>query len=188
MVLIILLVYRKLGPQQTVSTKRSRTSSDVDDLTEKSRFLTVDFSVFNFLVPLNLYKSEKPYLSRLPSGTTLPRTNIVTKSQVLKVFDVSGHEHEFTLELSGFQYAKSPIHMESWNDSSVCSVYIPKVEEWLVKQLKCSSAFIYAYNVSLTSHFAFSRASLICPGVSRKGLCRYEEQIYQDSIPACTLR
>ncbi|KAE9367701.1 hypothetical protein N431DRAFT_71334 [Stipitochalara longipes BDJ] len=137
---------RNSAPQQTVSIEASRASSDIEDLIEKSKLHTADFSVFHFLIPMNLYKTEKPYLSRLPSGTKLPRTNIVTKSQVLTVFDVSGYEHHFTLERSGFQYAKSPIHMEYWNDFSVCSEYIPKVEEWLVKHLKCSSAFIYAYN------------------------------------------
>ena len=185
--LIAVLVPREPGPQQTASIEGLRTSSDVHDLIDKSRCNAAGCSVFNFLIPLNLYKKQKPYLSRLPSGTTLPRTNIVTESQVLKVFDVSGREHEFELETSGFQYAKSPIHMEYWNDSSVCSEYIPKVEDWLVKHLKCSSAFIYAYNVSLKSRFPF-RTTLNHHGVSRQNLCQYKEPIHQDSIPACTLR
>ncbi|PMD40612.1 hypothetical protein L207DRAFT_582798 [Hyaloscypha variabilis F] len=138
--------YMNSLPPQSVLTQVAKASSDVDDLIRKCKLHTADPSVFHFLIPLNLYKTEKPYLSRLPSGTELPRTNIRTESQVLKVFDVSGYEPHFTLERSGFQYAKSPIRMEHWNDSSVCSEYIPKVEAWLVKHLKCSDAFVYAYN------------------------------------------
>lgn len=133
---------------QTVSTRKSGSSSDVGDPIKHAQLHKVGSSTFHFLVPFHLYNTEKPYLSRLPSGTKLPRTNIVTESHVLTVLDVSGHESDFTLEKSGFQYAKSPIHMEQWNDLSVCSEYIPRVEEWLVKHLNCSSAFIYAYNVS----------------------------------------
>jgi hypothetical protein len=143
--------YMNSLPPQSVLTQVAKASSDVDDLIRKCKLHTADPSVFHFLIPLNLYKTEKPYLSRLPSGTELPRTNIRTESQVLKVFDVSGYEPHFTLERSGFQYAKSPIRMEHWNDSSVCSEYIPKVEAWLVKHLKCSDAFVYAYNVSSAS-------------------------------------
>jgi hypothetical protein len=129
-----------------------------------------------------------PYLSRLPSGTKPPRTNIVTESHVLQVFDVSGYESDFTLEKSGFQYAKSPIRMEQWNDFSVCTEYIPKVEEWLVKRLKCSSAFIYAYNVSSFFEFNCSKALLKLAGVPREKSCRYEEQNHQNSVSTCTLR
>ncbi len=134
---------------EIVSTQGSGASSDVDDLIKYAKFHAVEPSIFHFLTPLDIYNGEKPYLSRLPSGTKLPRTNIATESHVLKVFDVSGHESDFTLEKSGFQYAKSSIRMEQWTDFSVCSEYLPKVEEWLVTHLKCSAAFIYAYNVSL---------------------------------------
>jgi hypothetical protein len=140
------------------------------------------------MIPLNLYNTEKPYLSRLPSGTKLPRTNIVTESHALQVFNVSGHESGFTLEKSGFQYAKSPIRMEQWNDFSVSTEYIPKLEEWLVKHLKCSSAFIYAYNVSSFFEFSCNMASLNIAGVSRERPCQCEEQINQDSVFTCTLR
>ena len=140
----------KFLPPKTISAQDSGASSDVDDFIKYANVHGVDSSIFHFLTPLNIYNTEKPYLSRLPSGTKLPRTNIVTDSHILEVFDVSGHESEFTLEKSGFQYAKLPIPMEVWNDSTVCSYYIPKIEEWLVQHLQCSAAFIYAYNVSLS--------------------------------------
>lgn len=62
----------------------------------------VNLSKLHFLVPLDLYDIEKPYLSRLPHGTDLARTSIVTESHALTIFDVSGQESSFTLEESGF--------------------------------------------------------------------------------------
>jgi hypothetical protein len=114
---------------------------------------------FSFLVLLDLYHTEKPYLSRLPCGTDLERTNIVTEIHAINVFDVSGNESFFTLEESGFQFAKSPIRMQQWTDSSVCSEYIPKLEEWLIQHLNCSSVFIYAYNVSQISMRVFESST-----------------------------
>jgi hypothetical protein len=103
---------------------------------------------FSFLVPLDLYRTEKPYLSRLPCGTNLARANIATESHATKLFNVSGHESFFTLAESGFQFAKSPIRMQQWTDLSVCSEYIPKLERWLIRHLNCAGVFTYAYNVS----------------------------------------
>jgi len=109
-------------------------------------------AIFNFLIPFDFYKYEKPYLSRLPSGTNLPRTNIITESHLLSVFDVSGNESSFTLEESGFQFTKCPLKMLELTDVYVCSEYLPRMEEWLIQHFKCSNAFIYAYNVSQGSH------------------------------------
>jgi len=134
---------------QTVSPHDSHASSDdVDDLIKSLELRAVNPAIFHFLVPLEHYNAEKPYLSRLPCGTSLARTNIVTESHALNVFDVSGHENAFTLEKSGFQFAKCPVQMRQWTDVSVCSEYIPKIEKWLIEHLQCSNAFIYAYNVS----------------------------------------
>jgi hypothetical protein len=146
---------------------------------------------FHFLVPLDLYRTEKPYLSRLPCGTNLARTNIVTERHTIKVFDVSGHESFFTLEESGFQFAKSPIRMQQWTDSSVCSEYIPKLEEWLIQHLNCSGVFIYAYNVSQypwQGLNSYNLALLTFTGVPWERPRRYREQILQDPILTCTLR
>lgn len=118
------------------------------DLIEGMKLHYVNSATFHFLVPLDLYNTEKPYLSRLPSGTDLARTNIVTESHALKVFNVSGHESSFALDRSGFQFAKCPIQVRHWTDNYVCSEYIPKIGEWLLQHLKCASIFIYAYSVS----------------------------------------
>lgn len=103
---------------------------------------------FPHLVPSKRYDIEKPYLSRLPYSPSLKRTNIVTQSNSLNVYDVSGNEKFFKLEESGFEFVKSPIRMQEWNDLSVNAEYIPRLKQWLKQHLDCSRVFIYAYNVS----------------------------------------
>ncbi|KAG9234139.1 hypothetical protein BJ875DRAFT_401632 [Amylocarpus encephaloides] len=150
------LIPKDPGPVQPASTQsftaRQPSNNDIDGLIKFVNLQSVIFDAFPFLVPLDLYPTEKPFLSRLPFGTSLPRTNIVTEGHAIKVFDVSGHESFFTLEKSGFQFTKSPIRMQQWTDSSVCSEYIPKLEEWLIQHLNCPNVFIYAYNFRGNSH------------------------------------
>ena len=102
----------------------------------------------SFLASADIYHTEKPYLSRLPSGTSLPRTNLVTSSHQIDVFEISGHESSFTMAESGFEYATSSVQMHQWNDLSVCTEYIPRMELWLQEYLDCERVSIYAYNVS----------------------------------------
>ncbi|KAH9207069.1 hypothetical protein DL95DRAFT_314382, partial [Leptodontidium sp. 2 PMI_412] len=108
---------------------------------------SVQSAGMSFLAPLDIYQIDKPYLSRLPSGTSLPRTNIITSDHRVEVFDLSGHESSFLLADSGFEFTKSPVRMRQWNDSSVCSQYIQQMEIWLKDHFKCAQVLIYAYNV-----------------------------------------
>jgi len=105
----------------------------------------------NYLADLDLYTSERPYLSRLPHLEGLKRSNMKTESHPCKVYDISGHEDLFDIEESGFEFTKLPIPMEEWTDSTVRSEYIPKLAEWLQERLKCSKVFIYAYNVRMNA-------------------------------------
>lgn len=103
---------------------------------------------FNYLSPLLVYCSEKPYLSRLPCLPGFARTNIVGSSKPILVHDVSGSEHLFTLDTSGFEFVKCPKRIQNWTDSIVREKYIPAVADWLRRHLNCSEVYIYAYNVS----------------------------------------
>jgi hypothetical protein len=123
-------------------------SNYLDEQINRLKLPSVTPKSFPHLAPLKLYHSEKPYLSRLPYMPELKRTNIITENHPITIFDVSGNESFFKLDESGFEFAKSPIRMQQWNDSSVCSEYIPRLKEWLKQHLNCSGVFIYAYNVS----------------------------------------
>lgn len=104
--------------------------------------------VFPYLAPSELYRFEKPYLSRLPYAAELKRTNIITESHPVRIFSVSGNEEYFILDECGFQFAKSPIQLQQWDERSVRSEYIPRMTDWLKSYLNCQRIFIYAYNVS----------------------------------------
>jgi len=106
---------------------------------------------FHYLAPLAIYRSEKPYLSRLPSLSGLVRTNIVGRSQTVEIHEVSGNEYLFTLDQSGFEFAQFPAPIQDWTDSTVRGAYIPKLADWLRDYLTCTRVYIYAYNVSRQS-------------------------------------
>ncbi|KAH7412816.1 hypothetical protein BKA64DRAFT_702932 [Cadophora sp. MPI-SDFR-AT-0126] len=136
---------RKQG-QTLIRARQQSCRSDLNDLIENLHLKSVPTGGVSFLAYHDIYHTEKPYLSRLPSGTSLPRTNLITSNHQLDVFDISGHESSFTLAKSGFEYAKSSVRLHQWSDSSVCSEYIPQMEKWLEMYLGCDRAFIYAYN------------------------------------------
>lgn len=102
---------------------------------------------FFYLAPSKLFKSEKPYLSRLPYSPEAKRSSIVAQNHTVSIHDLSGSESFFKLEDSGFEFAKCPIRVKQWSDASVLQ-YTVQLSEWLKQHLNCSRIFTYAYNVS----------------------------------------
>jgi len=102
---------------------------------------------FNYLAPLTLYHSEKPYLSRLPFLEGLKRTNIVGQSYPVTIYNVGGREQFFHLEASGFEFLKFPVQTTTWTDDYVRSEYMPLLSSWLKDHFHCGSVLLYAYNV-----------------------------------------
>lgn len=103
---------------------------------------------FYYLSPLDTYRSEKPYLSRLPCIPGFARTNIRGSSRPVSVHEVSGNEHLFSLDSSGFEFVEWEERFQNWTDAGACEEYIPKLAQWLKGHLDCSEVYIYAYNVS----------------------------------------
>lgn len=107
----------------------------------------VDVADFNYLAPLELYKTQKPYLSRLPFVPELKRSSIVGKGYPVRIHNVRGNEDMLTLDGSGFEYHNAPFHLDTWTDDNVQSEYIPYLKNWLQEYFECDKMFIYAYNV-----------------------------------------
>jgi hypothetical protein len=107
----------------------------------------VSSNAFNYLAPLDLYITEKPYLSRLPSLSGFARTNIVGQSYPIQIHDVSGHEKSFTLDQSGFEFANFTWPLTEWTNSAICETYIPRLNQWIKERFNCSDVNIYAYSV-----------------------------------------
>lgn len=107
---------------------------------------------FNYLAPLDLYDREKPYKCQLPAPCfgESKMSNLASRNYPgVAISNVSGHESLFSLDQSGFEFAKCPISVEDWSDEAVVSVYLPALAEWLKGRLGCQDVFCYAYNVRL---------------------------------------
>lgn len=177
----------------SVPEPRNMHKNDLDRMINELNLKSVQSDGISFLAPLALYQSEKPYLSRLPSGTSLARANLVTSNHKLDIFDLSGHEKHFTLADSGFEFARSPIRILDSSDSSVCSKYIPQMELWLREHLHCTNVLIYAYNVGVHPVLILDFGAINACGpvliliVPRKQLHRDDRQNHQDTFLPRTL-
>jgi hypothetical protein len=122
------------------------------DLDEEFRGLdlpTVQPESFHHLAPLERYHSEKPYKCQLPNECFpgLDMHNLVSKSYPVTIADITGHESRFSLPVSGFEFAKSPVTVQNWSDDYVLCEYLPGLVSWLTQRLGCRDVFCYAYNV-----------------------------------------
>ena len=113
---------------------------------------TVQPESFNYLAPMDLYQREKPYKCQLPApcfgGSKM--NNLASKNYPgVMISNVSGYESLFSLDQSGFEFAKCPIDVKGWSDETVLSVYLPALVQWLKRRLGCQDVFCYAYNVRL---------------------------------------
>jgi hypothetical protein len=126
-----------------------RMRQDLDEEFRGLRLPAVQPESFHHLAPLNRYHSEKPYKCQLPNECFpgLEMHNLVSKSYRVSIADVTGHEARFSLAVSGFEFAKSPIDVQNWTDDYVSSEYLPGLVRWLTQRLGCRDVFCYAYNV-----------------------------------------
>ncbi|KAK3365572.1 hypothetical protein B0T24DRAFT_710674 [Lasiosphaeria ovina] len=115
---------------------------------------TVQPDSFNYLAPLSLYQREKPYKCQLPGpcfGKDARMNNLVSQNYPTVISNVAGHEDLFTLDQSGFEFARCPLASgvgvdSQWSDDSVVNGYLPDLAQWLKTRLGCHDVFCYAYN------------------------------------------
>lgn len=132
----------------------------LDETVERLKLPAIKSVLFHYLAPLERYRTEKLYRYQMPCMDGFKTTNLVTRLQSVTIFEVSGNEHIFTLAQSGFEFAKSPIPMEAWTESSVCADYIPRLIGWLKKHLHCERVYAYCYRVSCPNRSLYDLASL----------------------------
>lgn len=123
----------------------STSATNVSDL--GTRAPEVQRAIITYLAPLELYKTQKPYFSQLPCGTSLLRTNLVESDHLVDVHDISGKEDSFKLDETGFQFMHLPTNILDWTEDRVQSEYLPDISAWLKEHFKCKKVFIYNYNV-----------------------------------------
>lgn len=108
--------------------------------------------LFKYLASLEYYLFQKPYKCQIPCFGKLKKTNVVTCNFAVKIYEVSGNEHLFTLAQSGFTFAKCPIQLKERSGSGSGSYmekeYILEMENWLRQHFDAERVLIYACNVS----------------------------------------
>jgi hypothetical protein len=108
-------------------------------------------SQFNYLAEDPLYRTTKPFHTRLPFMGEIRRSNIVAQGySSVKIHDIRGLEDEFTLDKSGFQYCSVPANISQWTDDTVRELYLPAMESWLKDFFQVSRVHIFTTSVSST--------------------------------------
>lgn len=90
-----------------------------------------------FLDPCAAEDASKLYSSQVPfTKIKKPQTNIKSHEERLKVYDIRGHEKDFTLDRHGFQLINHEMDFSDWyNGSRIVNEVYPKVEELICAQL-----------------------------------------------------
>lgn len=103
----------------------------------------------NYLSEDSLYRTTKPFHTRLPFMGKIRRSNVVAQGYSnVNIHDICGHEDKFTLEKSGFQYVHAPVDIADWTNESAHDEYLPAMELWLKDFFKVEKVHIFTYTVS----------------------------------------
>lgn len=104
---------------------------------------------FEFIKPLGLYETEKPYrlyIAPPKAKPDLPDTNVVLKRvSDIPVHDVRGRESELSLDKQGFEFIKHDQVFTAFDDDDrVQKEFLPQVEETMRKHIpNAHRIFIY---------------------------------------------
>ncbi|KAK0642131.1 hypothetical protein B0T16DRAFT_225296 [Cercophora newfieldiana] len=133
----------------SASATTQRIRDELDDLIQVD--LQLPFVVptqFNYLRPRRRYQYERPYRLQLPADLVpLPATNVQGKSyHPVRIYDISGHQDKFRLDVSGFQYVKCPIPVGEWDEQAITETYLPALLDWVVPLLGGDSGLVYSFN------------------------------------------
>jgi len=123
---------------------------------------------FNFLKPLDLYNTEKPYwlfIGKPDSDPKVETTNVVTNMVTgIMVKDVRGYESEFTLDKQGFRFITHNQTFKSFDDEEkVKTEFLPEVERIIKDHVHSTSrVLVYDWRVSSEERSRRLRSALPC--------------------------
>ncbi|KAH6989254.1 hypothetical protein BKA56DRAFT_668414 [Ilyonectria sp. MPI-CAGE-AT-0026] len=120
----------------------------------------VDASL-KYLVPTELLKTEKPYMSSVPFTKDEKRTsNFLEKEYQVPIYDVRGHEVEFKLNTNGFEYMKHDFeHQPMEKIEQPDHPYLTEVSSVLKAFLQAKDVVIYDCNVRKIGNPKFFQAA-----------------------------
>ncbi|KAJ4307678.1 hypothetical protein N0V84_012562 [Fusarium piperis] len=127
----------------------------VQELDAEIETLSLPFTVpnqLNYLAEDPVYETNKPYHTRLPFMSEIRRSNLYAQGYAgVKIYDLGGHQDNFTLDKSGFQYVKAPVGITKWTNESAVDQYLPAMETWLKQFFHSPRVEIITYtNIPLT--------------------------------------
>lgn len=139
----------------------------VQELDAEIEALSLPFTVpsqFNYLADDSVYETNKPYHTRLPFMGEIRRSNLVAQGYSgVKIHDLGGHQDNFTLDKSGFQYVKAPVSITKWTNESAVDQYLPAMETWLKQFFHASRVEIITYTFRCADSDRTSTESWIGP-------------------------
>lgn len=112
---------------------------------------TVDTTVA-FLRRDSKFQLEKPYTFRNSSDDLdIPSTNTMHDPHDVKISDLRGREHEFSLESNGFEVIKmhSKLKHSDFYNAQMLPQYFSELEDVLVKRLGARKARVFGHGVSV---------------------------------------
>ncbi|KZT64907.1 hypothetical protein DAEQUDRAFT_769251 [Daedalea quercina L-15889] len=104
-------------------------------------------TTLNYYAPLDNDR-EPPYTYVGDPPTGKLKTNISNDPHPAVVYDARGHESEFDIDKTGFQWVKYPsVEKEFVDEARIQDVYYKEVEELLKKEMGAKRVFIFDHTI-----------------------------------------
>ena len=104
---------------------------------------------------LNYYEAigaDRPYNYVFEPPAGVPRSNVGLDAQDVTVHDARGKESEYSLDTSGFQFAKhTSQEKEFLDEDAITSKYYKEVEEILKKEAGAKRVYIFDHTIRSVS-------------------------------------
>ena len=126
-------------------------------------------TTLNYYAPIEP-TDETPYSYRDDPPAGKPKTNIGKAPHDVVINDARGHEHELTLDTSGFQFVNHVSEEKEFDDDErIKDLYYKEVEELLKKEVGAKRIFIFDHTLRLRPELRSDTGRIIRgPAVSRR--------------------
>lgn len=137
-----------MTPQPHLAINPATLASLDREIIQRGLHPAIPRPAFNYLAPVDEWQRRKPYKLQVPCIDGFPRTNLAVQQHDVNLYEISGCESMFSLDIAGFEYAQCLYSHRDWTNAGVEREYLPTISKWLRDYLKCDRVFVYDYNVS----------------------------------------
>ena len=119
-------------------------------------------ATLDFISPLDLYKTQKPYriFSQDLTAHGRPRSNIELENhQGIFIQDIRGREDQFSLDEHGFQPISHTINFNAFDDPArISGEFLDQVEELILNKIPgVKGSYLYDWKVSASCRISLSK-------------------------------